>query len=1100
MPHSLKGPSTGTPVEKQLILIVADTEKHGLLASTIMSFPDCSVQQIKADAADVESIKGIMPDMIIIDMQKSVSNAFNLCAELTSDTSLNIPVIFSGALTELHEKEKVFEVGCFDFITQPFSVPEVLIRVKNCLMLRQYQRELENMIHDRTVALQNQKDKFEQEIQQHSKDEAIRYNQFKLLSLSSDIGKALVQGKTIPETLNDCCELIVHHLDAAFARVWLIDDAPDTLTLHASAGMYTRINGDHRYKPISSGNKIGNIALTKSPHITNDIIDDPQILNQEWVKREKMVAFAGHPLLVDDTVIGVVAMFSQKPLSDMVIKSLENIADGIALGVQRKLTESALIESEKLHREAQEIAHIGHWKFNITTDELSWSDELYKIFGISQNSTWPSYDAFLQNVYPEDRDFVAKAYSDSVKNKTQYDIVHRILDQDGRLKYIHERCNTEYDADGAPLWSTGTAQDVTSLHEALEQFSTVLDSLDSLVYVADMDTYEILFINKYGRNIWGDITGKTCWKSMQTDQSGPCDFCTNDRLLGADGLPLAPIVWEIQNTVDNEWYECRDQAIRWLDGRLVRMEIASNVTQRKNEELERTKLEAQLRQSQKIESIGTLAGGIAHDFNNILTAIIGYADLAHEDMNNPESLDQCISQVIDAAERARRLVQQILTFSRKTEQGKHPLRASLVVKEALKLLRSSIPSTIAIKEDIRSEALVLADPTQIHQIVMNLCTNAYHAMRETGGTITTVLKEVNLSKNELSKLHVSAGNYLQLTIIDTGTGMDEETKANIFEPYFTTKELGEGTGLGLAVVHGIVTSCGGFIQVDSKINQGTTFSIYLPICDDECVELPSKSEGPVRDGNERIMLVDDELSILEMMTALLTRHGYNVFPFSNAVQASQELEKNPNQYDLLITDMTMPYMTGVQLFLKAMEIQPKLPVILCTGHSEQINREKALVMGINAYCEKPLNSQQLLHTIRKELDKAAVFGLRILLVDDLQFNADLGKHVLEQLGCKVTVMTSGQDAIDLMTMTPDEFDVIITDQNMPNMTGLELAEKSLAIRPDIPILLVTGDNDTFDEELVKLSGISAVLGKPLDESALTAAICTAKTNNICFQI
>ena len=398
----------------------------------------------------------------------------------------------------------------------------------------------------------------------------------------------------------------------------------------------------------------------------------------------------------------------------------------------------------------------------------------------------------------------------------------------------------------------------------------------------------------------------------------------------------------------------------------------SDITQLKINEKEQAELAIQLRQAQKMESIGTLAGGIAHDFNNILTAISGYTELSKLYLNKPEMLKENISEVLKATQRAKELVKQILTFSRKTDQQTQALQVSLIVKEALKLLRSSLPTTIDIKQDIKSDALVLAEPTQIHQIVMNLCTNAYYAMRETGGVLGVTLKMVELNEIPSAyKLTLSLGQYMQLAISDSGAGMDAATKDQIFEPYFTTKGLGEGTGLGLAVVHGIVASYNGDIHVYSETGKGTSFHIYLPIYDGEQTEnLSNEEDVIITGGTETIMFVEDDIPIANFFKQVLSSKGYAVYTFHDGLEAFQEFQKNPDMYDLVITDTTMPLMDGTELAQKTMEIRSDLPVILCTGHSELINREKALAMGIKEYCEKPMDSKQILQVTRKVLDTA----------------------------------------------------------------------------------------------------------------------------------
>lgn len=616
---------------------------------------------------------------------------------------------------------------------------------------------------------------------------------------------------------------------------------------------------------------------------------------------------------------------------------------------------------------------------------------------------------------------------------------------------------------------------------AVERFRTLVDSLDALVYVADMETYEILFVNKQGERVCPDSVGKICWQALQVGQSGPCDFCTNKKLLDRDGNPTGVVAWEFQNTGNGNWYECRDQAIRWTDGRMVRMEIATDITSRKEAETEREKLEAQINQSQKMESIGTLAGGIAHDFNNILSAILGFAELARRDKDNPADLINDLDEVVSSANRAKDLVKQILTFSRRTAQQKQLLQVSLVVKEALKLLRSSIPTTIEIQENISSQSTALADPTQIHQVTMNLCSNAYHAMRENGGVLQVTLEDIAINGDNLPlTTEMGSGQYIHLAVTDTGCGMDPATMDNIFEPYFTTKVAGEGTGLGLAVVHGIVESHNGHITVNSASGQGTTFDIYLPLVEQEADDFTLDTrQRPVVGGNERLIIVDDEEKIATMATKLLSQYGYQVVSFNNAQQALQEFRKAPDSFDMVITDMTMPYMTGTDLAQHLLEIKPSLPVVLCTGHSDIVNRDKALAMGISEYCEKPVSLDKMLRTVRTNLDRCKIMGARILFVDDDQCNITLGKTMLEMVGCVVTGVTDANEAIELFQKNPAEVDMVFTDQVMPGIDGFELARQLLLIRPDLPICMLTGNESEADRQKAKSVGIREFLTKPL---------------------
>jgi len=384
--------------------------------------------------------------------------------------------------------------------------------------------------------------------------------------------------------------------------------------------------------------------------------------------------------------------------------------------------------------------------------------------------------------------------------------------------------------------------------------------------------------------------------------------------------------------------------------------------------------ERQLQQVMKLQAIGTLAGGIAHDFNNILFPILGYTELTMDDIPEDSQAKQNLREVLKAANRAKELVQQILTFSRQSGQERKPLQIQFLIKEALKLLRATIPSTIEIECNVDEDSgHIMGDPTQIHQVVMNLCTNAYHAMQETGGTLTVMLKEIDISyKKSVERVGMKVGRHLELMVQDAGHGMSPDVLERIFEPYYTTKELGKGTGLGLSVIHGIIKNHGGDISVSSQPGQGTTFTVYLPVIDDIDIEIEPVVAAAATQGNERILLIDDEKQIIDIEQQILERLGYKVTSKTDSQEALEEFAALPEKFDLVITDMTMPKMNGDQLARKLMDIKPDIPVILCTGFNENITEEKALSMGIDKFVMKPIIKDELANTIRTVLDTPKV--------------------------------------------------------------------------------------------------------------------------------
>jgi PAS domain S-box-containing protein len=394
-----------------------------------------------------------------------------------------------------------------------------------------------------------------------------------------------------------------------------------------------------------------------------------------------------------------------------------------------------------------------------------------------------------------------------------------------------------------------------------------------------------------------------------------------------------------------------------------------DIRERKEAERQRLQLETQLRQLHKMEALGTLAGGVAHDFNNILSAVIGYAELARLGVPEGSQLASHLDAIMNAGMRATDLVKQILTFSRRSEKKRDFICIAPLIKEALKLLRSSLPTTIEIRSKIPSRlANTLADPTQIHQIVMNLCTNAAHAMDETGGMLTVKLEEVMLDSNFTKRFQeLSPGLHLKLTVQDTGQGMTREIMESIFDPYFTTKAVGAGTGMGLSVVHGIVKSYGGEIGVSSSLGKGSVFEVYLPAASGQAkVESARRTSLPL--GNEHILFVDDEPELAMIGKDRLERLGYRVEAKTSSLEALEVFRSDPHRFNLVVTDMTMPGLTGTKLAEEILRLRADIPIILCTGYSSQISEQKALELGIRAFHMKPLIFADLAESVRRILD------------------------------------------------------------------------------------------------------------------------------------
>lgn len=402
-------------------------------------------------------------------------------------------------------------------------------------------------------------------------------------------------------------------------------------------------------------------------------------------------------------------------------------------------------------------------------------------------------------------------------------------------------------------------------------------------------------------------------------------------------------------------------------------DLKKEIEIRQKFERERAELEKQLFQLQKMETIGTLAGGIAHDFNNILTPILGYTDMALEELPAESNLRFDIEQINNAAHRGKDLVQQVLTFSREVDFANKPIQLQPIVAEAINLIKASFPPGVEIIQNFdQKTGTVLADPTHIHQIVMNLCTNANHAMMKTGGTLEVRLDSVKIDQKAANKIpNLKKGEYIRLTISDTGHGMDIKTKERIFEPFFTRKEVGSGSGLGLSVVHGIINNYGGAIVVDSAPGEGTTFTIYLPKYGGDLLESDKSNTKPLK-GDEHILFVDDEPEITFMGKKMLENLGYKVSITSDSLSALHEFTNNPDKYSLLVTDQNMPHLAGTDLAFRMRQIRPDLKVIIITGYSDSLSDEVLSEFHISEVILKPMILDDFSKVIRRVLDNEKI--------------------------------------------------------------------------------------------------------------------------------
>jgi PAS domain S-box-containing protein len=511
-----------------------------------------------------------------------------------------------------------------------------------------------------------------------------------------------------------------------------------------------------------------------------------------------------------------------------------------------------------------------------------------------------------------------------------------------------------------------------SLMDSERRLRVLFDNVPDAILTVDQSG-TILNVNHAAEELMGagkeEIMGQSCYDLPL--------FTSSPDLLRLKGeTPSAPVKWlSVETTFENRSGRSLSVEVGGFDmeigGEFYRTWMLSDISEKKQLRAETESLESQLHHAERLQTMGTLAGGIAHDFNNILTPIVGYTELAMQESEVDGLSRDHLEHVIQGAMRAKELVKQILAFSRQGTQQRKPLLLQPLIRETLTLIRATLPTTIEIRTTIDPDCgVVLGDPAQIHQVLMNLCTNAFHAMGDSGGVLTIGLCERDRSSTQQNLPDgMHNGPYACLTIQDTGCGMDKTTQERIFEPFFTTKTNGQGSGLGLAVVHGIITAHGGAIMVESQPGQGTAFHIYLPVDLRQKLEHATSEESPVS-GTERVLVVDDEPVVAVMISQILHSHGYRPVHRTSSVEAHRAFCANPYNFDIVVTDQTMPHMTGMELAAEVKRIRPEIPVILMTGFSEKISSENFRSFGVDGYLMKPVLANTLTRMIHALTDIA----------------------------------------------------------------------------------------------------------------------------------
>ncbi len=781
------------------------------------------------------------------------------------------------------------------------------------------------------------------------------FEQASLAAFGAEIGLALTKSDSFGSILRACADAMVRYLNVHVARIWMADSTSRTLQLKASAGA---INEEQSHALGMEKLNLDDHGLSEcKPVLVNGAVDDPRIPSQEWAKREGVVAYARYPLMLEGRLIGFMSLYSRTPLSEAVIQEMGSVANGIALCIERKRSEEELDATHLRYRSVMEnlkevvfqVDEFGNW----TSLNTAWTE----LTGFSAKESLGTL--FLEYVHHDDRQRNSYIFVQLIERKLEY-CRHeaRFLTKDGKIRWMEVYAQLTLNSDGSILGASGSLTDITERKQAETQ-------IQRLAAFPQVNPNPVLEFDAEGRLTYFNDAARETAKSLGHSEPGP--------ILPANASELVRQCVASGRSRLRETVTIENRTISWsffpiMASRVVHC-YGTDIT-------EMLSLEAQFRHAQKLESIGQLAAGVAHDFNNILTVIQGYSDLLIARCTGDVSMTGPLKQVGDAARRAGGRTRQLLMFSRKQVIQPRMLDLNGILRNLSNMLTRLLGEDIAIVANYAETVPAIeADAGMMEQVVMNLSVNARDAMPK-GGQLRIETAAIDVDA-EYVRQHPEArvGKAVRLSVTDTGCGMDKQTLARIFEPFFSTKEVGKGTGLGLATVYGIVTQHQGWIEVKSDVGVGTSFHVHIPAAAKpaDTAQDSSASSGAkiARGRNETILLVEDEPILREWVKQVLTESAYRVVDAGTGVEALRVWDEHNGRIDLLLTDMVMPEgMTGRDLARQLRTRAPELKVIFTSGYSAEISTKDAELPGI-PFLAKPYPAPQLTQLVRDCLDTRA---------------------------------------------------------------------------------------------------------------------------------
>jgi two-component system cell cycle sensor histidine kinase/response regulator CckA len=781
------------------------------------------------------------------------------------------------------------------------------------------------------------------------------FEQASLAAFGAEVGLALTKSDALGDILHSCADAMVRYLNVHLARIWVLDPADGKLHLHGSAGAITEV--DAAPLKLEDPGVDGDANNQCKPLLLNEAPKEGFAVSPEWVKAENIVACARHPLMLEGRLIGLMSIFSCTPLSEVVIQQMGSVANGIALCIKRKRSEEELDACQHHYRSVMEnlnevvfqVNEFGHW----TSLNSAWTE----FTGFEVKDTLGSL--FLEFVHHDDRQRNSLVFVQLIERKLDY-CRHetRFLTKDGKIRWMDVYAQLTFNSDGSVLGASGSLTDITERKQAETQ-------IQRLAAFPKVNPNPVLEFDAEGRLTYFNDAATEMAKSFghadplailpphAPEFVRDCVASGRSRLRETVALQGRSVSWSFFPIAGSQVVHC----------------YGTDITEMLN-------LEAQFRHSQKLESVGQLAAGVAHDFNNILTVIQGYSDLLLAQHREDASMAGPLKQIGDAARRASGLTRQLLTFSRKQVIQPSMLDLNAVLRNLSNMLTRLLGEDIAVVADY-ADALpcIEADAGMIEQVIMNLAVNARDAMPKGGQLrVNTSAEDIG---DDYAREHpkARAGRAVRLTVTDTGCGMEPATLGRIFEPFFSTKEVGKGTGLGLATVYGIVTQHQGWIEVASKVGVGTTFNVFLPAASKQAAVAKTTPEAPGQPAshgrNETILLVEDEPILREWVKQVLVDYTYRVIEAGTGPEALKVWDDHTGKIDLLLTDMVMPEgMTGRDLARQLRSREPSLKVIFTSGYSPEMLANDGEFPGI-PFLPKPYQAPRLVQLVRDCLDAQA---------------------------------------------------------------------------------------------------------------------------------